>query len=232
MQQFRDEGKTFVLVSHDLDAVREMCDRSILLDHGRVVFDGPVAEGVELYRQRVASTTVPALPPRPTRRVRVEEVALVDTEGAAVTEISPSATLDLVVGLRALERVESCGVGVTVSRGDGAHLYELHTTWQGVGIGPLDPDQEATVRIRFAALLLAGHFTVAVTVTDTAARETWAVLADAARFAVRPAPGGAGLVDLAASVSVTDGPVHRLGDATTSGPIPLARIERRRRSGA
>jgi ABC-type polysaccharide/polyol phosphate transport system ATPase subunit len=232
MKRFRDEGKTFVLVSHDLDAVREMCDRAIVLDRGRVVFDGSVNEGVELYRQRVATASAPRPASRTSRRVRIEEVALLDVEGDPVNEVSPSAAMTLRVRLRALEALETCGVGITVTRNDGTHLYELHTTWQGIGIGPLNAEQEATVDVRFAARLLAGHFTVAVSVTDQTARETWAVAADAARFAVRPAPGGAGLVDLGGSSAVTEGPVRRLGDATPTGPIPLARIERRRRSGA
>jgi ABC-type polysaccharide/polyol phosphate transport system ATPase subunit len=232
MKRFRDDGKTFVLVSHDLDAVREMCDRTIVLDRGRVAFDGNVSEGVELYRQRVASAAAPSLASRTSRRVRIEDVALLDGDGSPVLEVAPSTALTLRVRLRALEDIESCGVGITVSRGDGTHLYELHTTWQGIAIGPLGPEQEATVDVRFAARLLAGHFSIAASVTDPTARETWAVSVDAARFAVRPAPGGAGLVDLGGSASVTEGPVRRLGDATTTGPIPLARIERRRRSGA
>ncbi|MTV25993.1 ABC transporter ATP-binding protein [Nitriliruptoraceae bacterium ZYF776] len=230
MKRFRDEGKTFVLVSHDLAAVREMCDRTIVLDRGRVVFDGPVAEGVELYRQRVATQAVPSAPDRPARRVRIEDCLLLDADGEPAAEVMPSAPLALRIQLRALEHVDTCAVGITVTRGDGTHLYELHSTWQGLGIGPLAPDQTASVDVRFAARLLAGHYTISVTVTDPAARETWAVLADAARFAVRPAPGGAGLVDLGASTSVSEGPVRRLGDSTQTGPIPLARLERRRRA--
>jgi ABC-type polysaccharide/polyol phosphate transport system ATPase subunit len=232
MKRFRDEGKTFVLVSHDLDAVREMCDRTIVLDHGRVAFDGNVSEGVELYRQRVASAAAPTVASRTSRRVRIEEVALLDTDAGPVLEVAPSAPMTLRVRLRALEEIETCGVGITVTRNDGTHLYELHTTWQGIGIGPLAPEQDATVDVRLAARLLAGHYSISVSVTDPTARETWAVSADAARFAVRPAPGGAGLVDLGGSAAVTEGPVRRLGDATTTGPIPLARLERRRRSGA
>jgi ABC-type polysaccharide/polyol phosphate transport system ATPase subunit len=230
MKTFRDEGKTFVLVSHDLDAVREMCDRTIVLDHGHVVFDGPVAEGVELYRQRVASAAAPAGPRRAdARRIRVDHVELLDAAGQPVGEIPPSTPLTCRVRIRARDAVDVCSIGMIVTRGDGTHLYELHTTWQGVGVGPLQPDQEAVIDLRFTAHLLAGHYHVAVVVTDVAGRETWAVVPDAARFAVSPAPGGAGLVDLSASTSVSEGPARRLGDATVTAPIPLARLERRRR---
>ncbi|MEX2504647.1 MAG: ABC transporter ATP-binding protein [Egicoccus sp.] len=230
MQTYRDEGKTFVLVSHDLDAVREMCDRTLVMEHGRVVFDGPVAEGVELYRQRVASAAAPPGPRRrDARRVRVEDVALLGPDGQATEEIAPSTPLTARVRLRAIAEVDVCSVGLIVTRGDGTHLYELHTTWQGVGVGPLAVDQEAVVDMRFTAHLLAGHYAITVSVTDASGRETWAVVPEAVRFSVAPAPGGAGLVDLAASTSVSEGPARRLNDASQTAPIPIARLQRRRR---
>lgn len=35
----RSQGKTLVIVSHDLDMVADLCDRGILLEHGAVVMD-------------------------------------------------------------------------------------------------------------------------------------------------------------------------------------------------
>jgi hypothetical protein len=230
MQQFRDEGKTFVLVSHDLEAVREMCDRTILLEHGRVVFDGPVTEGVELYRQRMATAHVPVLTRREDdRRVHIEEVVLLGSDGDPVVEVAPSQPLTLRIRLRALAEVEVCSAAMTVTRGDGTHLYELHTAWQGVAVGPLVAGQEATVDVRFTAHLLAGHYVITTAVTDLFGRETWAVSADAVQLSVEPAPGGAGLVDLAASTSVVEGPARHVGDPGFTGPIPLTRLHRRRR---
>ncbi len=229
MRRFRDDGKTIVLVSHDLAAVRDLCDRAIVLDRGRVAFDGPVSEGVELYRQRVATAHVPAGPRwSGSRRVAIEQVLLLGADGQPVAEAPPSTPLTLRVRLRASEFVEVCSLGMTVTRGDGTHLYELHTTWQGVAVGPLAVGQEATVDVRFSAHLLAGHYSIATSVTDVNGRETWAVVADAVRFAIEPAPGGAGLVDLAASTSVVEGPARRLGDPGFTGPIPLPRLQRRR----
>jgi ABC-type polysaccharide/polyol phosphate transport system ATPase subunit len=232
MRTFRDSGRTFVLVSHDLDAVREMCDRAIVLDRGRLVFDGPVSEGVELYRQRVVTASaVGVAQDRLARNVAVEDVTLLGPDGAPVAEVAPSTPLTARVRLRARDEVDVCSVGVVVSRGDGTHLYELHTAWLGVGVGPLAAEQVATVDVRLTAHLLAGHYIISVSVTDVSGRETWAVVADAARFSVAPAPGGAGLVDLAASTSVSEGPAKRLGDIGATGPIPLPRLQRRRAQG-
>jgi ABC-type polysaccharide/polyol phosphate transport system ATPase subunit len=48
-ERFRDEGKTIVLVSHDLAAVSTHCDRALLLEGGRCAALGPAHEVVERY---------------------------------------------------------------------------------------------------------------------------------------------------------------------------------------
>jgi ABC-type polysaccharide/polyol phosphate transport system ATPase subunit len=48
------EGKTMVLVSHDLDAVGRFCDRALLLDKGEVIALGPTADVLETYEARDA----------------------------------------------------------------------------------------------------------------------------------------------------------------------------------
>lgn len=43
-------GKTLVVVSHDLDLVSKICARGILLEHGKVMMDGPIREVVAKLR--------------------------------------------------------------------------------------------------------------------------------------------------------------------------------------
>lgn len=47
MQQVRESGRTLVYVSHAPASVRRMCDRVIVLEKGRLGFDGPVNAGIE-----------------------------------------------------------------------------------------------------------------------------------------------------------------------------------------
>ena len=44
------EGKTLVVVSHDLPVVEQICERGVLLEKGRVVMDGPVRDAVARLR--------------------------------------------------------------------------------------------------------------------------------------------------------------------------------------
>ncbi|MFH5824203.1 ABC transporter ATP-binding protein [Georgenia sp. AZ-5] len=47
-----EEGRTLVVVSHDLDMVADLCDRGILLEHGKVMADGESHAVVEQLRAR------------------------------------------------------------------------------------------------------------------------------------------------------------------------------------
>ncbi len=43
------EGRTVLYVSHNMNTIRQLCDRCIVLDQGRIIFDGDVAEAISLY---------------------------------------------------------------------------------------------------------------------------------------------------------------------------------------
>lgn len=52
--RLRDDGKTIIMSTHQMHQVEAMCDRIVLIDHGRVVLSGPVLE----VRRQFAGNTV------------------------------------------------------------------------------------------------------------------------------------------------------------------------------
>jgi len=50
IRELAAEGKTLVVVSHDLDLVSTICSRGVLLDHGEIMFDGPIKAAVAKIR--------------------------------------------------------------------------------------------------------------------------------------------------------------------------------------
>lgn len=42
-------GRTILYVSHNMNTIRQLCDRCIVLNKGKVVFDGDVEEAISLY---------------------------------------------------------------------------------------------------------------------------------------------------------------------------------------
>ena len=45
----QEDGKTVLYVSHNMDTVRTLCNRCIVLDHGKLIFDGDVEEAIAIY---------------------------------------------------------------------------------------------------------------------------------------------------------------------------------------
>lgn len=43
------EGRTILYVSHNMNTIRRLCDRCIVLDEGKVIFDGDVDGGISVY---------------------------------------------------------------------------------------------------------------------------------------------------------------------------------------
>jgi ABC-type polysaccharide/polyol phosphate transport system ATPase subunit len=49
--ELRKAGRTIVFISHDLAAVYRLCDRALLLNHGRIAADGPPRQVIDEYQQ-------------------------------------------------------------------------------------------------------------------------------------------------------------------------------------
>ena len=43
------EGRAILYVSHNMSTIRQLCDRCIVLDHGKVIYDGEVEEAIGIY---------------------------------------------------------------------------------------------------------------------------------------------------------------------------------------
>lgn len=54
MKEISEDGnKTILYVSHNMQTIRELCDRCIVLQDGRIIHDGDVNEGIRLYMQDI-----------------------------------------------------------------------------------------------------------------------------------------------------------------------------------
>jgi ABC-type polysaccharide/polyol phosphate transport system ATPase subunit len=75
-----EQGATVVLVSHAPGTIERACRRVVVLDGGRVVFDGPTAHGLRLYHRLLGlETAAPASARR--SRSALREAAIQDADG-------------------------------------------------------------------------------------------------------------------------------------------------------
>jgi ABC-2 type transport system ATP-binding protein len=54
INRIRARGKTIIFVSHSANAVRKICDRASVLDHGSLMFLGKADEAIECYHEMLA----------------------------------------------------------------------------------------------------------------------------------------------------------------------------------
>jgi ABC-2 type transport system ATP-binding protein len=56
IEEFRQQGRTILFVTHSLDLIERMCDRVVVLESGRVIHDGEPSVGTKLLRSRLGSS--------------------------------------------------------------------------------------------------------------------------------------------------------------------------------
>lgn len=49
--EFKQMGKTMIFVSHDIEMVKELCNKVIVIDQHKLVYQGDVKKGVEIYEK-------------------------------------------------------------------------------------------------------------------------------------------------------------------------------------
>jgi lipopolysaccharide transport system ATP-binding protein len=81
-------GRTVLFVSHNMGAVARLCQKGIVLDHGQMVFHGPITEAVDHYvRNRLDSQSVREFAAAPEKRIAILRACLLDHTGQPATEL-------------------------------------------------------------------------------------------------------------------------------------------------
>ena len=98
------EGRTLVFVSHNMSAVEALCERSVLLSHGRIVRDGPSREVIKEYLHGVEEQLLAAGPSRAPQfgeELELLGVTLLDEHGREVDGVQAGHPLTVRLSLRA-----------------------------------------------------------------------------------------------------------------------------------
>ena len=126
IKDFRARGGSIILVSHDLNAIKMLCDRALLLDHGRVYEAGPPEQVVNVYNFLVARQSEGA-------------VQMLQSKGEAESEYGTlQARIEKLVIEGALSQ------GSTVSSGELTHVsldYQVDSPLKELTVGILIRDR-------------------------------------------------------------------------------------------
>src|SRR5258705_4320125 len=107
----RSEGRTVLFVSHDMASIDAVCNRGIVLESGKVTFDGPTADAVSHYlRSRALDAVVNDLEDR-TRHgngeARILGIRFEDDECNLRTHFRMGEAVNIVVRADFFEAIEN-----------------------------------------------------------------------------------------------------------------------------
>jgi len=160
MKDAAGSGRTVLFVSHNMTAMRSLCQRAIWLDGGRARMNGPAQEVVDSYLGAYSEDRTEVVWPDPSTApgnelARLHHVRIKPAAGGALFKWEDA--IDVEVGLENLSAEEELWVYVQVLNGDDLEVFNTNLRDNrpdlklGLGVHQL--------RCRFPAHLFnAGHF--------------------------------------------------------------------------
>jgi ABC-2 type transport system ATP-binding protein len=167
IREFQAEGRTIILVSHNLGQIIEMCDRAIVLHHGEIAIDSKPREAVSVFRDILEGRRpdIAAL----TQRDFVGNVNRVAvTSPAEVDGVIPSGSdLTVEIDLYYSGIVPDWELEINIDNSWGYSVFTSSTARAGVRLPPLDGEHHYRVTFRDAKFG-AGDYLVSAYVLDGA----------------------------------------------------------------
>ncbi len=140
LNDFAEAGGTTVFVSHDLGAVRQMCQHVVLLHQGEIVSQGPADQVADDYLKRVKqigderlsfSSRVGGEYPRwGSGEIEVTSVELLGSDGQPTRVVAPGEDVTFRLGYQVREEVREPVFGLGLYRSDGTYLNGSNHDWR------------------------------------------------------------------------------------------------------
>jgi len=211
LERLRRAGTTVLLVSHEEDLLRALCDEIWWLHEGRLAAKGDPRETLEKYRRHIADRLrawgdAAGKPPAPSLRcgdgrARILAVETLGESGrpTLVWRSGESASVRIVV--RFERDVPDPVVGMMLRTRIGFEVYGTNTELEKVKLGPCQPGQTLRVTFSFRCDLCPQEYTVTAASHDPdGVWHDW--LEDAVAVSVADSRYTAGVANLRACVSV------------------------------
>jgi len=150
-RRLRHQGRTVVLVTHNLSAVERFCDRAMLLDGGRPLLTGAPEEVISLYRQRASSAAAPGGETTwdgdrfGDGRAELTGAWFENGAGERIDACEQGERLAFIAEVTFNEAMQEPALGIQLTDEHGTVVFATNNHWSG----PAKPDFSAGERVRF-----------------------------------------------------------------------------------
>jgi len=161
IDEFRDSGKTIIFVTHNVDVTKEICDRVIMLEGGKIIKDGSPRDVVNYYHQ--AMETEEEASERGNRKIEITSVRLLNDKGEESKDFDTGSSISILVHYRCGEPIEDPVFGFSLDDYRGFTAFGTNTALKGVEMGAIEG--EGMVEFDLKSLpMLDGRYLVSVAV--------------------------------------------------------------------
>ncbi len=212
--RYKREGRTIILVTHDLGAVELYCDRALMLDHGKLASDGGAAEVASVYRRMIGDledaerratggALIDLADIRPgegrwgTGKARVISVQLLRSDGSQHVNFTSQEPMTIRIEVEARQDMDDLVVGIGIHRADGTFISGTNSRIGKARIPRLPAGGKAIVDYAVPDLpLLGGTYRLSIALHPVVHTETYDQLDYAFEFAVTDDSGRIGMFEL------------------------------------
>jgi len=116
----KEDKRTVIFVSHNMEAVRKLCDRAILIDHGQIIKDGKVSETVDTYLKQSLKVAKESYLKRKDRwgtgQVKITDVVFKNTKGKQINNLKCGEKAEIITRLKYYDKkVKKVEFGIEIN---------------------------------------------------------------------------------------------------------------------
>ena len=145
MDEVAGHGRTVVFVSHNMGAIQNLCSRTIMLEHGRMVADGPTHQVIAQYLGSAKESSWTNPDPDPPGPVIVQTIGLTQNGEEAPPYLDPSQPTEITVRYEVTQPIEHLLLGFDIRSNDGTQVCRTYD-WESAA-GPQRQPGHYTARL-------------------------------------------------------------------------------------
>lgn len=176
IREFRKSGTTLLIVSHDRQAIQTICDRAILLDHGRLALEGAPEEVMDFFSAMIAEREQSTIRQERlendkvrtisgTGEASIADVVLLNAEGRTVDVVEVGTPLVLQVTVNINQDISRLVLGFMIKDRMGQPVYGINTHRIGRALDDLKAGEQVVYRYAFPANIGKGNYSVALSLS-------------------------------------------------------------------
>ncbi|MBP8275740.1 MAG: ABC transporter ATP-binding protein [Propionivibrio sp.] len=173
IREFRKQGTTLLIVSHDKQAIQSICDRAILLNAGELAMEGEPEAVMDYYNALLADphqktvtqgagTDGRTQTVSGTGEVKLTDVAILDTSGQEIEVVAVGQAITLRINAACADAVDHLVVGYMIKDRLGQTVFGTNTHHHKQNLQSIPAGTDVVFDFEFDANIGPGTYSISV----------------------------------------------------------------------